>query len=591
MWNNENIIKSYINNINVVWGGFSVSSATINRFFSLHFTLPFILAALVVGHLLYLHVSGSSNPIGTTSNADRTAFHPYFSFKDLVTVYLFFIIFTIIVFYSPDKLGHSDNYIEANSMQTPASIKLYWIFMFIIFIFNNLYIKLLNFNIWLNNHLRLINFTLTGKNFKNKVEILKLIEILKLDKELFLNNNFNDFEFSNNFKYLANGIFQAEGHIGGYFIKSKSLIFRPMVFIGITVNIESLKFLVLLNSQFNSKMQYSIEKLPSGLYFIKLYSRDWNFIVNNFIPYFDKLYGDKNKGLKRLEKLYLLLSEYKKKSKLDNYHEINILIEKVILLAYNLIDNCKRKNLISNYFSLYNIVASQTIDFFEIEENKELINNYFLLGLILGDGNLYVRIRESKNLPWFIPNIRIGQKVTRDNFLFLNNIKNTLLKNEISSSVSKIGHLYVISINQIDNVVKFSKWLPDDSNLWFWKKKEYLILKKALLLMKLKATYWQKGKEIILDLVYKISKYNKPISYWQKIMIDYYTSDLKRKDIYYISLWRNKAWSVKLPIKSKPKVKFFFFKTYNSKEEALLEAKIYRNQKLNQWLKENKLIK
>jgi ubiquinol-cytochrome c reductase cytochrome b subunit len=72
--------------------------------------------------MLYLHVSGSSNPIGTTGNADRTAFHPYFSFKDLVTVFLFFIAFTAIVFYAPDKLGHSDNYIEANSMQTPASI-------------------------------------------------------------------------------------------------------------------------------------------------------------------------------------------------------------------------------------------------------------------------------------------------------------------------------------------------------------------------------------------------------------------------------------------------------------------------------------
>jgi len=91
--------------VEFVWGGFSVNSATINRFFSLHFTLPFILAALVAGHLLYLHISGSSNPMGTTSNADRTAFHPYFSFKDLVTVFLFFIIFTAIVFYAPDKLG------------------------------------------------------------------------------------------------------------------------------------------------------------------------------------------------------------------------------------------------------------------------------------------------------------------------------------------------------------------------------------------------------------------------------------------------------------------------------------------------------
>ena len=84
----------------------SVSSATINRFFSLHFTLPFILAALVAGHMLYLHVGGSSNPMGITGNADRTAFHPYFSFKDLVTVFLFFIIFTGVIFYFPDKLGH-----------------------------------------------------------------------------------------------------------------------------------------------------------------------------------------------------------------------------------------------------------------------------------------------------------------------------------------------------------------------------------------------------------------------------------------------------------------------------------------------------
>lgn len=73
-------------------------------------------------------------------------------------------------------------------------------------------------------------------------------------------------------------------------------------------------------------------------------------------------------------------------------------------------------------------MVSQIIDFFEIEENKELINNYFLLGLILSDSNLYVRIRESKNLPWFIPNIIIGKKVTINNLLFLNNIKKLYLK-------------------------------------------------------------------------------------------------------------------------------------------------------------------
>jgi len=112
--------------VEFVWGGFSVNSATINRFFSLHFTLPFILAALAAGHLLYLHINGSSNPISTTGNGDRIPFHPYFTFKDVVTIFLFFVLFCAIVFYSPDKLGHSDNYIEANSMQTPASIVPEW---------------------------------------------------------------------------------------------------------------------------------------------------------------------------------------------------------------------------------------------------------------------------------------------------------------------------------------------------------------------------------------------------------------------------------------------------------------------------------
>jgi hypothetical protein len=140
-------------------------------------------------------------------------------------------------------------------------------------------------------------------------------------------------------------------------------------------------------------------------------------------------------------------------------------------------------------------------------------------------------------------------------------------------------------------VEKLSKWLPENYDLWFWKKKENLILKKALILMKLKAIYWQKGKEILLNLIYNLSNYNKPISYWQKLIKEYYTFNFKLKGLYYISISKDKAWSVKLPIKIKPKVKFFFFKTYNSKEKALLEAKKYRDQKLDQWLRENKLIK
>jgi ubiquinol-cytochrome c reductase cytochrome b subunit len=112
--------------VELIWGGFSVSNATLNRFFSLHFLLPFLLAALVVAHLIALHIHGSNNPNGITSNTDRLAFHPYFIFKDLVTIFLFLLVLSIIVFYYPNLLGHSDNYIPANPMQTPPSIVPEW---------------------------------------------------------------------------------------------------------------------------------------------------------------------------------------------------------------------------------------------------------------------------------------------------------------------------------------------------------------------------------------------------------------------------------------------------------------------------------
>ena len=108
--------------VQFVWGGFSVNNATLNRFFSLHFVLPFLLAALAVAHMIALHQHGSSNPLGVSSNADKIPMHPYYLFKDLVTIFLFFLVLALFVFYMPNALGHSDNYIPANPMQTPPSI-------------------------------------------------------------------------------------------------------------------------------------------------------------------------------------------------------------------------------------------------------------------------------------------------------------------------------------------------------------------------------------------------------------------------------------------------------------------------------------
>lgn len=112
--------------VEFLWGGFSVNNATLNRFFSLHYLLPFVLAALSVMHLIALHQHGSGNPLGTTGNLDRIVMHPYFSFKDLITIFLFLLFLSYFIFFNPNMLGHSDNYIEANPMVTPVSIVPEW---------------------------------------------------------------------------------------------------------------------------------------------------------------------------------------------------------------------------------------------------------------------------------------------------------------------------------------------------------------------------------------------------------------------------------------------------------------------------------
>jgi ubiquinol-cytochrome c reductase cytochrome b subunit len=113
--------------VEFIWGGFSVNNATLNRFFALHFVLPFVLAALVLMHVIALHdTAGSSNPLGISGNYDRITFAPYYLFKDLITIFIFIFVLSAFVFFMPNVLGDSENYIMANPMQTPAAIVPEW---------------------------------------------------------------------------------------------------------------------------------------------------------------------------------------------------------------------------------------------------------------------------------------------------------------------------------------------------------------------------------------------------------------------------------------------------------------------------------
>nr|QIH30315.1 cytochrome b [Flavoperla sp. YZD-2020] len=113
-----------------VWGGFAVDNATLTRFFTFHFVLPFIVAAAVLVHLLFLHQTGSNNPLGMNSDTDKIPFHPYFSFKDIVGFLVLIMFLDILTLLEPYMLGDPDNFTPANPLVTPVHIQPEWYFLF-----------------------------------------------------------------------------------------------------------------------------------------------------------------------------------------------------------------------------------------------------------------------------------------------------------------------------------------------------------------------------------------------------------------------------------------------------------------------------
>jgi ubiquinol-cytochrome c reductase cytochrome b subunit len=113
-----------------LWGGFAVDNATLTRFFTFHFLLPFIVIAVTIIHLLFLHQTGSNNPLGINRNRDKIPFHPYFSFKDIFGFILIIMLLFTLTILAPYKLGDPDNFIPANPLVTPPHIQPEWYFLF-----------------------------------------------------------------------------------------------------------------------------------------------------------------------------------------------------------------------------------------------------------------------------------------------------------------------------------------------------------------------------------------------------------------------------------------------------------------------------
>nr|YP_009938274.1 cytochrome b [Lethe baileyi]QNU07693.1 cytochrome b [Lethe baileyi] len=116
--------------VNWIWGGFAVDNATLTRFYTFHFLLPFILLMMIMIHLLFLHQTGSNNPLGINSNLDKIPFHPFFTFKDLIGFIILILILTLLTLTNPYLLGDPDNFIPANPLVTPIHIQPEWYFLF-----------------------------------------------------------------------------------------------------------------------------------------------------------------------------------------------------------------------------------------------------------------------------------------------------------------------------------------------------------------------------------------------------------------------------------------------------------------------------
>lgn len=162
-----------------IWGGFTVSNPTLTRFFSFHFIMPFIIAALVMIHLLYLHQTGSTNPLGSNRNIDKLPFHPFFRTKDILGYRIVITLFFTFILLEPYTLGDPENFIPANPLVTPVHIQPEWYFLFAYAILRSIPNKLggviamiASIMIWFIIPLSTYNQTNQSNKFNKKYQLL-----------------------------------------------------------------------------------------------------------------------------------------------------------------------------------------------------------------------------------------------------------------------------------------------------------------------------------------------------------------------------------------------------------------------------------
>jgi len=450
---------------------------------------------------------------------------------------------------------HSDNYIPADPMVTPASI----------------------FGISDNslNNKRLLISSPGGvgiviidgnKIYMNRQELKNYIINLSKNKIELL-----DTKTLNLFRSVANGIYQAEGHMGISFNKLNDIKFRPIWFISQNASKESIQFFILLKNILSQKgvnLNYSISVLDSGHWHIKLISRSLEDIVLKIFPYFSLVRAQKWNTFIYLEKLFYL------RNSLDSKGEI-------VLLAYAISPNMnipiseKLKNL--NLDTNYSIMVDSLLKF-KISREYSLA---FLWGFFLGVGHFHIRVRLDQGF-YFVPVFIISQIENSLNSQLLQDLKIYLNKVNISVSLKINQKRVILQIEGEKNIRLLLKYI--NSNLQsfvFWKNDQFNLMNIIMNFFNLDCTYVLSAQLYILECIYSTSKKENKRTFNNLKQICISKS---KNNIRYISRSRAKnSWIVTLPKSWNilPKQKYFTDINYDTPkgEKAFKAAILYRDDK------------
>ena len=434
-----------------------------------------------------------------------------------------------------------------------------------------------------------------------KLELLALIADNKQKaKEDYLEKRFNS-DYLTSLRSLLNGVFTAEGSWSGQFYARTSHRFTPKFSIGQNAGSESIKLFSLMWVILDCQLVWQVSRTKNNNFHIQLVNTNFDYIISTLIPYFSLTFGEKFTAGAKL----LRLAELKTQDTLLARFETICLVYSLTSGGHNRIISLKDKLIACGvYEDKLDITQSKISALVESRnknnqklypENTLPLNILFILGFFLGDGSLYIRIRDKKNGLTFIPKFEIKQKNIFSSVQLLQKICEFFLSSGIQATLQENDNYVLCVIEGIENVCqKLLPFLIKHSEFFFWKEYQLDMTNQFGKLISLDTRNLLPVKYLLIKTIYSIDNdRNYPFGHWiNRINEIFKNKSANISGEFYISQKKSKTevvgWNVYLPefFNVKPRTKYFYFSTFGGKIEALRAAVHWRDNIINSWLHE-----